>query len=89
MARCEDFPCCGHELGCCPDYDKTGKQLNMVCTCGTHLPINNKSSICDTCLNRNDEDYYDDNFQYPDDIPDDNIYQDDHDDNEDCWHQDE
>jgi len=17
MARCEDFPCCGHELGCC------------------------------------------------------------------------
>lgn len=18
---CEDFPACGHELGCCPDYD--------------------------------------------------------------------
>ncbi len=50
MARCEDFPCCGHELGCCPDYDSSGKQLNMKCTCGATLPIGRKSSICDTCL---------------------------------------
>lgn len=21
VSRCEDFPCCGHELGCCPSYD--------------------------------------------------------------------
>lgn len=51
MARCEDFPCCGHELGCCPDYDEeTGKQLNMKCTCGATVPIDNGSSLCDGCL---------------------------------------
>ena len=51
MSRCEDFPCCGHELGCCPDFDPdTGKQLNMKCVCGAVLPINNRSSICDGCL---------------------------------------
>lgn len=56
MARCEDFPCCGHELGCCPDYDEeTGRQLNMVCTCGAKLPINNKYSICNTCLRDPDD----------------------------------
>ncbi len=26
---CEDFPCCGHEPGCCPDFDESGRQLNM------------------------------------------------------------
>lgn len=57
MAYCEDFPCCGHELGCCPDYDpETGKQLNMVCTCGAKLPIDRPYSICDGCLNRDEED---------------------------------
>lgn len=51
MPRCEDFPCCGHEAGCCPDFDpETGKQLNMRCTCGAKLPVNNRSSICNTCL---------------------------------------
>ena len=41
MARCEDFPCCGHELGCCPDFDEeTGEQLNMICVCGKiHRPL--------------------------------------------------
>ena len=48
--RCEDFPCCGHEQGCCPDFDASGKQLNMICTCGKELPIDNGSSICDDCL---------------------------------------
>jgi len=52
MARCEDFPCCGHESGCCPDYDENGKQLNMKCVCGAILPINNRSSLCTTCLTR-------------------------------------
>jgi len=56
MARCEDFPCCGHELGCCPDYDKGGRQLNMVCVCGAKLPIDNRSSCCDTCLGVGDLD---------------------------------
>ena len=51
MARCEDYPCCGHELGCCPDYDEeTGEQLNMKCVCGATLPIDNGSSLCDGCL---------------------------------------
>ena len=49
--RCEDFPCCGHEPGCCPDFDESGRQLNMVCTCGAKLPINSRYSICDSCLN--------------------------------------
>lgn len=62
MARCEDYPCCGHELGCCPDYDPdTGRQLNMKCTCGAVLPVNNRYSICDSCMNdeRYDEEAHD------------------------------
>jgi hypothetical protein len=65
MARCEDFPCCGHELGCCPDFDsETGEQLNMVCTCGAKLPVDNRVSICDSCLNSGDDDEYDDEYEY-------------------------
>lgn len=57
MPRCEDFPCCGHEPGCCPDFDpESGRQLNMKCTCGATLPINSRYSICDGCLNRPDPD---------------------------------
>lgn len=57
MARCEDFPCCGHELGCCPDYDaETGAQLNMKCVCGATVPLNNHSSLCDWCLRDGDDD---------------------------------
>ena len=37
---CEDFPACGHELGCCPDYDEHGNQMNMRCVCGARLSIN-------------------------------------------------
>lgn len=71
MSRCEDFPCCGHEAGCCPDYDESGKQINMICTCGAKLPINNRYSICDSCLNDldGDEGYepdYDDPHDYSD-----------------------
>lgn len=56
MARCEDFPACGHELGCCPDFDENGKQLNMICTCGAVLPPDNPYSICNACLYRSDPD---------------------------------
>lgn len=69
MARCEDFPCCGHEPGCCPDYDESGRQLNMKCVCGTTVPLSSRSSLCPSCL-RGDE--------YPDDVEDD--WQDAHDD---------
>lgn len=59
MARCEDFPCCGHEAGCCPDYDEGGRQLNMVCTCGAKLPLTSRFSICQSCLNRGEDGEYD------------------------------
>ena len=28
--RCEDFPCCGHELGCCPRRNSNGEQTETV-----------------------------------------------------------
>lgn len=56
MAKCEDFPACGHENGCCPDFDEDGRQLNMVCVCGAKLPVTNRYSICDSCMNSDEED---------------------------------
>lgn len=54
--RCEDFPCCGHEAGCCPDFDpETGEQLDMKCTCGASVPLTSRSSLCASCL-KNDDD---------------------------------
>lgn len=55
MARCEDYPCCGHENGCCPRYSESGEQLDMVCVCGARLPVSNRVSICNTCLNSDEE----------------------------------
>jgi len=62
---CEDYPCCGHfdivdgrRVCCCPDFDESGRQLNMICVCGAKLPINNPYSICDACL-RQGEDFED------------------------------
>ena len=72
MTTCEDFPCCGHEAGCCPRYDESGRQLDMVCTCGKRLPVDNPVSVCNTCLNGVDEDsdYTEsDSTDYPDDTP--------------------
>ena len=60
MARCEDFPCCGHEAGCCPDFDESGRQLNMICVCGAKLPITSKYSICESCMRDPDGDGNDD-----------------------------
>jgi hypothetical protein len=70
MAMCEDFPCCGHEMGCCPRFDDAGRQLDMVCTCGARLPVNNRYSICDGCLRQGMEEdgCYD---EYEDDCDDD------------------
>lgn len=51
---CEDWPCCGHEMGCCPDYDESGKQQNMKCTCGAPLPLGG-SSICGSCMDYEDD----------------------------------
>jgi len=70
MARCEDFPCCGHELGCCPDFDESGRQLNMVCTCGAKLPLTSRYSICDGCLDRMNREENPDYYDEPDDMTD-------------------
>lgn len=70
MARCIDYPACGHELGCCPDFDASGRQLNMICTCGAILPIDNRYSICDSCLQEMDEE--EGNFDDADDEFEDN-----------------
>lgn len=67
MARCEDHPACGHEPGCCPDFDENGKQLNMICICGAKLPIDNRYSICDSCM-RSPEDPSDSYFDGQDDF---------------------
>lgn len=59
---CEDYPCCGHELGCCPPTDpETGQPTAMVCTCGALVPLGSRFSICQGCLDRpdpNDPDPY-------------------------------
>ncbi len=63
MARCEDYPCCGHESGDCPDA-----QGRMTCVeCGKRLSEKATSSICPKCLKpmstRNDYDtIYDDDY---------------------------
>jgi hypothetical protein len=42
---CEDYPCCGHEPGDCPD--SSGR---MKCVeCGKRLPRTATSSICAKC----------------------------------------
>jgi hypothetical protein len=57
---CEDFPCCGHERGCCPDFDESGRQLNMKCVCGATVPIDSPTSLCPACLHDDDDDMMDD-----------------------------
>ncbi len=79
MAQCEDVGCCGHEPGCCPDYDESGRQLNMKCVCGKTLPITNRYSICDSCMNAGDDgsDYYDDYWDRDEDYYTEDMYDDD------------
>jgi hypothetical protein len=60
---CEDYPCCGHESGCCPDYDESGRQINMRCTCGAVVPLNSRYSLCEDCLHQEDIDWEDDYYE--------------------------
>ena len=77
MAVCEDYPCCGHEPNCCPDFDEAGNQLNMKCLCGATVPLSSKSSICDGCLNGPDSDgFVDFDDMEPDDFEPDDDYDD-------------
>ena len=52
MARCEDFPCCGHQdpdgTSWCPDEDG---RFDCV-LCYSKLPKGETSSICQGCMNR-------------------------------------
>jgi len=66
MNQCEDYPCCGHESGCCPDFDESGKQLNMKCVCGASVPLDSPTSLCHGCLNQPtmDDEYYDYDDEY-------------------------
>jgi hypothetical protein len=46
--RCEDYPCCGHEQGDCPDAEG-----RFTCvSCGRKLAKNATSSICPRCTKR-------------------------------------
>lgn len=56
---CQDWPCCGHEDGCCPSFDENGKQLDMVCTCGKRLPVDAPYSICGQCMKMLNDGYDD------------------------------
>lgn len=49
MPRCEDYPCCGHEPGDCPD---SSGRMRCVGGCGRRLPKNATSSICRLCMRR-------------------------------------
>jgi Zn-finger protein len=49
---CEDYPCCGHELGDCPRIDKQGREHWRCVECGIELKLNTTSSICPKCLAR-------------------------------------
>jgi len=46
--RCEDYPCCGHGDGGCPNSDGS---FNCV-FCGRKLPKNARSSMCSGCQKR-------------------------------------
>ena len=52
MARCEDYPCCGHSPGDCPRTDSKGRQRWKCVECGKELSLQATSSICSTCMKR-------------------------------------
>lgn len=64
MARCEDYPCCGHTQGDpCPERNAKGDIVMRCCMCNKRLAKGSRSSICTTCqshMARRDEYGYDD-----------------------------
>lgn len=61
---CEDYPCCGHELGDCSRIDKKGRERWRCVECGKELSLKAKSSICSKCQRKmaNRLDYYDHDY---------------------------
>lgn len=51
MARCEDFPCCGHESGECPRYNAKGERL-CVNGCSGKSVIHGECQKCLTASRR-------------------------------------
>jgi hypothetical protein len=59
--RCEDYPCCGHEAGDCPDA-----QGRFTCVeCGKRLPRNARSSICPKCMRQAERRYAETGEMFP------------------------
>ena len=70
MARCEDYPCCGHTSeDPCPERNAKGEIVPRCCFCDKKLPKGARSSICAGCQRRqamsehegygdHDSDYY-------------------------------
>lgn len=53
---CEDYPCCGHEQGDCPDSEGRMKCVE----CGKRLSRSATSSICKKCqreMQKRDDDF--------------------------------
>jgi hypothetical protein len=69
MARCEDYPCCGHNSGDpCPDrHPTTGRIIPRCCTCGKRMRSPARSSICVSCqrsMSRREDEGYIDPYDY-------------------------
>lgn len=68
MARCEDYPCCGHTSGDpCPDRDRNGRIVPRCCECNGRLAKNASSSICSKCQRARNRRYDETgDYDYPD-----------------------
>lgn len=59
MSRtCEDFPCCGHELGDC-DGSKYGKDENLIAHAYLHADCEHEAGYCKVAEREQDEHSYD------------------------------
>lgn len=65
MARCEDFPCCGHEAGDCPRQTDDGPVFRC-CECGADLPKRATSSICRPCQREANQRFAETGEMWPD-----------------------
>lgn len=68
MARCEDYPCCGHTPSDpCPEQDSKGRYIMRCVDCNKRLPRNARSSICAKCQRRGFQSFEDyDNWRSDD-----------------------